>query len=73
MARGLQKAQAQAKSKAKEAEKKGGNSTLKADKGLKYKCPKCLQDIDSLSNIKLHFTSKHPKDPEPDYDTCKKA
>lgn len=35
MARGLQKQQAQAKSKAKEAASKGGNSTLKVDKGLK--------------------------------------
>ncbi|CAD6564238.1 MAG: hypothetical protein CYPHOPRED_003228 [Cyphobasidiales sp. Tagirdzhanova-0007] len=38
-----------------------------------YKCPKCMLDIDSLSNVKQHFTSKHPKDPEPDYDNCKKT
>jgi hypothetical protein len=27
-----------------------------------YLAYQCLQDIDSLSNMKLHFGNKHPKD-----------
>ncbi|EPE33866.1 hypothetical protein GLAREA_06879 [Glarea lozoyensis ATCC 20868] len=59
MARGLQKIEAQAKANA--AKNKGGHSTLKSDKGMKYQCVTCKQEIDSLSNMKTHWTSKHPK------------
>lgn len=29
---------------------------------LQYKCPKCMQEIDSEKNLKTHFENKHPKD-----------
>lgn len=49
-ARGLQKEQSQQKAKAKADAAKGGNSLIGKDKGLKYKCSSCMQEIDSLSS-----------------------
>lgn len=61
MARGLQKAQAQAKGKAKEAAKKGGNSTLKADKGLKVSVAQRLYRITDPDVSTLPLQYKCPK------------
>ncbi|KAH7342519.1 hypothetical protein BKA65DRAFT_293142 [Rhexocercosporidium sp. MPI-PUGE-AT-0058] len=63
MARGLQKIESQ--QKAAEKAKKGGNSTLKKDKGMKFQCSTCKAEIDNLNNMKIHWTSKHPKLPTP--------
>ncbi|PBP21131.1 hypothetical protein BUE80_DR008036 [Diplocarpon rosae] len=59
MARGLQKIESQ--QKAAEKAKKGGNSILKKDKGMKYQCSTCKAEIDNINNMKIHWTSKHPK------------
>ncbi|KAG4420984.1 hypothetical protein DL98DRAFT_655014 [Cadophora sp. DSE1049] len=59
MARGLQKIEAQ--QKAAEKAKKGGNSILKKDKGMKFQCSTCKAEIDNLNNMKIHWSSKHPK------------
>ncbi|KAL7003956.1 hypothetical protein EMMF5_006503 [Cystobasidiomycetes sp. EMM_F5] len=66
MARGLQKVQSQQKAKEREAAKAGGKSILKTGKGLK-----CLQEIDSVASLKQHWENKHPKDPDPNYESCK--
>ncbi|KAE9975565.1 hypothetical protein EG328_003141 [Venturia inaequalis] len=73
MARGLQKIQAQQKTQ--DAAKKGGNSILKKDKGMKYQCSSCKIDVDCLSNMKVHWEAKHPKLPAPtdDFASCAKA
>ncbi|KAG4439715.1 hypothetical protein IFR05_004793 [Cadophora sp. M221] len=59
MARGLQKIESQ--QKAAEKAKKGGNSTLKKDKGMRFQCSTCKAEIDNLNNMKIHWSSKHPK------------
>ncbi|KAH7419516.1 hypothetical protein BKA64DRAFT_699543 [Cadophora sp. MPI-SDFR-AT-0126] len=64
MARGLQKIEAQ--QKAAEKAKKGGNSILKKDKGMKFQCSTCRAEIDNLNNMKIHWSSKHPKLATPD-------
>ncbi|RDW79406.1 hypothetical protein BP5796_01197 [Coleophoma crateriformis] len=63
MARGLQKIEAQQKAAANA--KKGGNSILKKDKGMKYQCSTCKADIDNKNNMKIHWEAKHPKLPAP--------
>ncbi|KAF2710607.1 hypothetical protein K504DRAFT_467006 [Pleomassaria siparia CBS 279.74] len=73
MARGLQKIEAQQKAAA--AAKKGGNSILKKDRGLKYQCSTCKIEVDNLANMKIHWTSKHPKldTPTDDFASMSKA
>ncbi|TID16761.1 hypothetical protein E2P81_ATG09320 [Venturia nashicola] len=61
MARGLQKIQAQ--QKAQDAAKKGGNSILKKDKGMKYQCakhPKLPAPTDDFASC-----AKAPPEPVP--------
>ncbi|CAN8098415.1 unnamed protein product [Discula destructiva] len=62
MARGLQKIEAQQKALAKA--NKGGKSTLKMDKGMKYQCD-CKKEIDNINNMKVHWEAAHPKLPVP--------
>ncbi|KAI9052619.1 hypothetical protein LZ554_003961 [Drepanopeziza brunnea f. sp. 'monogermtubi'] len=59
MARGLQKIESQQAAAARA--KKGGNSILKKDKGMKYQCSTCKAEIDNINNMKIHWSSKHPK------------
>ncbi|KAG9242558.1 zinc finger protein 706, gene 2 [Calycina marina] len=66
MARGLQKIEAQQKKAA--AAKKGGNSILKSDKGMKYTCSECRIGCDNKNNMKSHWEAKHPKQPVPSDD-----
>ncbi|KAL3419331.1 hypothetical protein PVAG01_09553 [Phlyctema vagabunda] len=68
MARGLQKACSKIEAQQKAAlanAKKGGNSNLKKDKGMKYQCSTCKVDIDNVNNMKIHWEAKHPKLPAP--------
>ncbi|KAK2628769.1 hypothetical protein QTJ16_001872 [Diplocarpon rosae] len=60
MARGLQKIESQ--QKAAEKAKKGGNSILKKDKGMKYQCskhPKLAAPADEFASM-----SKAPVEPK---------
>ncbi|GAA5851760.1 hypothetical protein JCM9279_004397 [Rhodotorula babjevae] len=66
MARGLQKEQAQAKSREKMAKAAGGKSQLSTRAaGLKISCPACKAPMSDYKNFKDHFEAKHPKLPLP--------
>ncbi|GAA5987982.1 hypothetical protein JCM5350_007845 [Sporobolomyces pararoseus] len=74
MARGLQKQQAQEKSRAAQAAKEGGKSNLKSRAAaFKIKCPKCFNPLSDYKNFKEHFENKHPKDPLPTEESLPKA
>ncbi|GAA5867280.1 hypothetical protein JCM8547_003146 [Rhodosporidiobolus lusitaniae] len=66
MARGLQKIEAQQKSREKLKAKEGGKSNLKTRaEGLKVQCPACKIPVSDMKNLTEHFGAKHPKLPMP--------
>ncbi|GAA6027123.1 hypothetical protein JCM8097_002409 [Rhodosporidiobolus ruineniae] len=66
MTRGLQKQQAQQKSREKLAKAAGGTSNLKTRAAaLKVQCPACKIPVSDYKNFKDHFESKHSKLPLP--------
>ncbi|GAA5832618.1 hypothetical protein JCM5353_006697 [Sporobolomyces roseus] len=74
MARGLQKVQAQQKSREAQAAKAGGKSQLKSRaEAFKIKCPKCFNPLSDYKNFKEHWEAKHGKDPLPTEESLPKA